>query len=55
MTQSLWHKAWMGAVVGSYFAAMGLLALGCASGICVPSKETKIETSEIEYEEIKQK
>jgi len=31
---SLVDRQWAGAVLGTYFAAMGLFAFGCASGNC---------------------
>ena len=32
--ESVMSKQWFGIVLGIYFAAMGLFAFGCASGIC---------------------
>jgi hypothetical protein len=41
--------------IGCYFAAMGLLAIGCASGNCTvePNQNSKIQ--DVEFEEIKPK
>jgi uncharacterized membrane protein YedE/YeeE len=56
--QSALHKEWLGVVFGSYFAAMGLFAIGCASGACyvkeAPSKNKK-EIEVVNFEEVKQK
>lgn len=32
--QSIFSQQWFGLAFGSYFAAMGLFAFGCASGNC---------------------
>lgn len=55
-------KQWMGVALGTYFAAMGLFAFGCAAGNCFggycgPGPVTKSETNsaEIEFEEVKTK
>ncbi len=32
--ESVARQQWFGVVFGSYFAAMGLFAFGCASGAC---------------------
>lgn len=51
---------WFGVVFGTYFAAMGLFAFGCAAGNCyggncatqpVPKSKTNLE--EVDFEEIK--
>lgn len=34
MVQSIMSHQWLGVLFGSYFAAMGLFAFGCASGNC---------------------
>lgn len=57
--QSSMDKQWIGVLLGSYFASMGLFAFGCASGNCyggncVVKPEQNIKTDAIgELEEIK--
>ncbi|HLF65930.1 MAG TPA: hypothetical protein VI603_19360 [Saprospiraceae bacterium] len=34
VAQSIWDRQWFGVAIGSYFAAMGLFAFGCATGNC---------------------
>ena len=34
LVQSIWMGQWLGILMGSYFASMGLLAFGCAAGNC---------------------
>lgn len=60
--QSIMDKQWMGAALGTYFAAMGLFAFGCAAGNClggncaaetIPKSETN--SAETEFEEVKTK
>lgn len=56
-------KEWWGALPGGYFAAMGLLNFGCASGNCgyVPDRHRKTYTrkdtpaglEEVKFEEVK--
>jgi hypothetical protein len=56
-------KEWLGALLGGYFAAMGVFNFGCASGNCgyVRDRHRKIYTrkdaatglEEINFEEIK--
>lgn len=55
IVQSIIDKQWLLIVFGAYFAAMGLLAIGCASGNCAvePSQNSKVQ--DVEYEEIKTK
>jgi len=36
--QSVLSRQWFGIAFGGYFAAMGLLAFGCASGNCFGGK-----------------
>lgn len=44
VAQSVWDKQWIGAILGSYFAAMGLFSFGCAAGHCFGSScETHLE------------
>lgn len=60
LIQSVANRQWMGVVLGVYFAAMGLFAVGCAGGACFGGScyhqaETKNKTNiaETEFEEIK--
>ena len=53
------HMEWMGIMLGSYFASMGLFAFGCASGQCSGRSfnsqhvnRTK-DADLVEYEEIR--
>lgn len=53
-------RQWFGVAFGSYFAAMGLFAFGCASGNCFGGNcetESKHKTSnqDIEFEEVNTK
>jgi hypothetical protein len=57
--QAVTDGQWLGAAFGSYFAAMGLFAFGCASGNCFagnysatsnPKSKTSIE--DVEFEEV---
>ena len=48
--QSAMDKQWIGVLVGSYFASMGVFAFGCASGNCYggncavePKKNDEVE------------
>ncbi len=60
LIQSVANRQWMGVVLGVYFAAMGLFAVGCAGGACFGGScyhqaETKNKTNiaEAGFEEIK--
>jgi hypothetical protein len=58
IAQSIHDKQWVGLVLGAYIAAMGLFAFGCAAGNCYRSThpaQRKIDTEDIEFEEIKSK
>ena len=57
-------QQWVGAILGAYFASMGLFAFGCAAGGCGTgnfggNKQQAVDvdpsTIEIEFEEIKSK
>lgn len=56
LIQSIIAGEWLGAVMGGYFASMGLFALGCASGNCLnrnaPIPPHKNINMDVEYEEI---
>lgn len=49
--------AWVGVLFGTYFAAMGLFAFGCAAGNCavVPRNPVSYNEEEVSFEEIKSK
>lgn len=60
LIQSVIDQQWAGVLFGLYFAAMGLFALGCASGTCYNRtgnesqrqlKEEKIQ--DVDFEEVK--
>lgn len=60
IVQSIMEKQWMGALLGGYFAAMGIFAFGCAAGNCFvgrsdhhPSQKSQNEIVPAEFEEIK--
>ena len=56
LVQSVVHKQWAFAIVGLYFAIMGLFALGCAGGCCYTAASNKPSENSIqntEYEEVK--
>lgn len=63
VVQAVLGGHWMGLVIGTYFALMGLLAVGCASGggcyggYCEPSPaDTNLKPpAQIKFEEIKTK
>ena len=62
MIQSIMQSQWPGAILGFYFASMGLFAFGCASGNCKSGSrqksawpEEKEEIGNIIFEEEKQK
>jgi hypothetical protein len=45
-THSAMNMEWMGAVLGAYFASMGLFSFGCAAGQCyVQYKEPIVKES----------
>jgi hypothetical protein len=52
--QSISDQLWIGAAMGTYFAAMGLFGFGCASGNCNNvnyNKETVAEHA-VQFEKI---
>jgi hypothetical protein len=52
--QSISDQLWIGAAMGTYFAAMGLFGFGCASGNCYNpnyNKETVAEHA-VQFEKI---
>ena len=60
LIQSVADRQWMGVALGVYFAAMGLLAVGCAAGNCFGNScnvqqepKNKSEITAVEFEEIK--
>lgn len=59
IVQSINLHEWFGIFVGLYFAAMGIFALGCASGNCsgeacyTGSNNSSTTNEDTEYEEIK--
>lgn len=60
--QSVISQQLLGFAMGSYFAAMGLFAFGCASGSCFsgncsvePKQKPNAGVQDIEFEEIKTK
>jgi len=59
VVQSILQHEWLGALLGAYFAAMGIFAFGCAGGSCIPSgfqakaDSEKSKTESVVYEEIK--
>lgn len=45
IVQSIAVKEWTGALLGAWFAAMGLFGLGCAAGSCyVPNNDYKSDS-----------
>jgi hypothetical protein len=45
-THSAMSMEWMGAILGAYFASMGLFSFGCAAGQCyVQYKEPIVKES----------
>jgi len=55
LSTSIAANEWLGALFGSYVAAMGLFAFGCAGGNCarvIPTKKED-ENALVEYEELK--
>lgn len=60
IVQSILEKQWIGALLGGYFASMGLFAFGCAAENCVGNgsdyartKKLQKELPHTEFEEIK--
>lgn len=55
--QAVYTRQWLAVVAGSWFAAMGLFAMGCAAGNChTPSHSHTIKGSEgdvVNFEEVK--
>lgn len=57
--QSAMMREWPGVFIGGYFASMGLFALGCAAGNCLPTndhagnKPINKEIESLDFEEIK--
>lgn len=41
IVQSVISRQWFGIAIGSYFAAMGLFAFGCAAGNCINTADPK--------------
>ena len=62
IVHSVIEKQWIGVLLGGYFAAMGLFAFGCAAGsyFCEdcsaePGQNSKTNTQDVEFEEVKTK
>lgn len=60
--QSAIQEQWLGVLFGSYFAAMGLFAFGCAAGNCLggncstePQQKRGTSIQDVEFEEVKTK
>ena len=55
VVQSVLLKDWLPAIIGGYFAAMGIFGFGCAGGGCgIPSTHYQKKTGdEIEFKEVK--
>lgn len=57
LVQSIMMRNWLGILIGSYFASMGLFAFGCAAGNCSVHNDKPNGLlrpgKEIDYEEIK--
>lgn len=58
--ESIRTQQWFGLLFGGYFAAMGLFAFGCASGVCGSYADQKTSDNQthnlnasVEFEEIK--
>jgi hypothetical protein len=58
IVQSVVNQQYFGAIIGGYFAAMGLFAFGCASGNCFggncsvePKQKSTIQ--DVDFEEVK--
>ena len=57
LVQSVVNKQWAFAIVGLYFAIMGLFALGCAGGCCytpASNKPSEKSNHNTEYEAVKE-
>jgi len=57
LVQSVVNKQWAFAIVGLYFAIMGLFALGCAGGCCytpASNKPSEKSNHNTEYDEVKE-
>ncbi|MFI5153763.1 MAG: hypothetical protein ACHQET_10550 [Chitinophagales bacterium] len=59
IVQSIMEKQWIGALLGVYFASMGIFAFGCAAGNCYagrpdykPKQKSQNEIAPPEFEEI---
>ncbi len=48
-THSAMNMEWMGAILGAYFASMGLFAFGCAGGQCYVPYREPLEKKENPY------
>lgn len=55
LVQSVADRQWMLALIGLYFAGMGLFAVGCAGGSCYapPESTSKHDLTDAEFEEVK--
>lgn len=55
LVQSVADRQWMLALIGLYFAGMGLFAVGCAGGSCYapPVSTSKHDLTDAEFEEVK--
>lgn len=58
IVQSAIMREWVGIFIGSYFACMGLFALGCAAGNCAIADDDRTkpinkEIESVDFEEIK--
>lgn len=57
--QSVLQHEWIGVLLGSYFASMGIFSFGCAGGNCfngncyTNTNSNSTKENKIEYEEIK--
>lgn len=62
VVQSIMDQQWLGMFIGTYFGAMGLFGLGCASGNCFSSIANSANSEDknnlikdIQYEEVEGK
>ncbi len=55
IVQSIIDKQWLLIALGGYFAAMGLLAIGCAAGNCAVETNQNSKIKDVEFKEIKAK
>lgn len=55
VVQSVADRQWLLALIGLYFAVMGLFAIGCAGGSCYapPASKNNHDLSKTEFEEVK--